>query len=330
MADINYDDYIGDPRDQFEHDYRGLKDVQEAYWKKYSKSNNFWDYLRILKYYDSGIFKQIKSLLPARATATLGVLVEPNILNRSKEVLGEIPNYESNYYENAGHYDDGILATRIISGSDDNLLSLSGEFPYYEGESDIANWIPQSGSVGLLAMPSRYRLNVTQSNEWGLSYLTASVTDGDVNFEEVLNPVITASRLSEHNFEYRYFFHSDLSASLHPTFGINPVHIGAMSGSNENPFQTYMLSRKPFMGHYSHSLVPSELQSVAYDSTLFRSFYQATSHGSDRLDPNYPAVEISLTNPTRLIVQEPGESRLVDDTKLNPRDTGIVKGEELD
>ena len=111
-------------------------------------------------------------------------MVEPNILNRSKEVLGEIPNYESNYYENAGHYDDGILATRIISGSDDSFLKLAGEFPYYEGESDIAHWIPQSGSVGLLAMPSRYRLNVTQSNEWGLSYLTASVTDGDVNFEE--------------------------------------------------------------------------------------------------------------------------------------------------
>ena len=143
-------------------------------------------------------------------------MVEPNILNRSKEVLGEIPNYESNYYENAGHYDDGILATRIISGSDDNLLSLSGEFPYYEGESDIAHWIPQSGSVGLLAMPSRYRLNVTQSNEWGLSYLTASVTDGDVNFEEVLNPVITASRLSEHNFEYRYFFQYDSCTSFNP------------------------------------------------------------------------------------------------------------------
>jgi len=315
LADVKYDDYIGDPRDQFEQDYRGLKNVQESYWKKYPKANNFWDYLRILKYYDSGIFKQIKSLLPARAKTTLGVLVEPNILNRSKEVLGKTPEHESLYFENAGHYDDGILATRIISSSDDNFLTAVGEFPYYEGESNIARWIPQSGSVGTLAMPSRYRLNVTQSNEWGLSYLTASVTDGDIKFEEVFNPVITASRLSEHNFEYRYFFETAESASSHPTFGINPIHIGALSGSKLNGF----------FGHYSHSLVSSEVQSVAYDSTLFRSFYQATSHGSDKRDPNYPAVEITLTNPTRLVAVEPGESRLVDDTKANPRTTDFFK-----
>ena len=80
-----------------------------------------------------------------------------------------------------------------------------------------------------------------------------------------------------------------------------------------------------FFGHYSHSLVSSEVQSVAYDSTLFRSFYQATSHGSDKRDPNYPAVEITLTNPTRLVAVEPGESRLVDDTKANPRTTDFFK-----
>ena len=315
LADINYDDYIGDPRDQFEQDYRGLKDVQKSYWKKYPKANNFWDYLRILKYYDSGIFKQIKSLLPARAKTTLGVLVEPNILNRSKEVLGQAPSFESNYYENAGEYEEGILATRIISGSDDNFLTVVGEFPYYEGESNIARWIPQSGSIGTLAMPSRYRLNATQENEWGLNYTTASITDGDIKFEEVFNPVITASRVSEHNFEYRYFFETAELASSHPTIGINPIHVGALSGSELNGF----------LGHYSHSFVSSEIQSLAYDSPLFRSFYQGTSHGSDKNDPNYPVVEITLTNPTRLVTVEPGESRLVDDTKANPRTTDFFK-----
>jgi len=324
LADVNYDDYIGDPRDQFEQDYRGLKDIQESYWKKYPKSNNFWDYLRILKYYDSGIFKQIKSLLPARAKTTLGVLVEPNILNRSKEVLGQIPTFESNYYENAGQYDQGVLATRIISGSDDNFLTVVGEFPYYEGESNIARWIPKSGSIGTLAMPSRYSLNVTQSTEWGTNYVDASITDGDIKFEEVVNPVITASRLSEHNFEYRYYFDSAFSASLHPTFGVNPIHIGALSGSTLT-YQRYRLGHRAFIGHYSHSFERSEIQSVAYDSTLFRSFYQATSHGADKNDPNYPAVEITLTNPTRLVTVEPGESRLVDDTKANPRTTDFFK-----
>jgi hypothetical protein len=334
LADINYDDYIGDPRDQFEHDYRGLKEIQNAYWKKYSKSNNFWDYLRILKYYDSGIFKQIKTLLPARVKSTLGVLVEPNILNRSKEVLGNVPNFESLYYENAGEFDPGIrvgtgTAPFVSTSSAESIVTVGGDFPYYEGESNISYWIPESGSIGVLAMPSRYRLHgnsVSQSNEWGLSYLTASITKGDVNFEEVLNPTITGSTLSEHNFEYRYFFHSDASASRHPTVGIRPVHIGAMSGSITVTSLTaphVFVSNGLFMGHYSHSLVPSEFQSMAYDSTLFRAFYKGTNHGSDPQDPNYPAVEMTITNPTRLVSKEPGESRLVDDSKLNPRDTGF-------
>jgi hypothetical protein len=36
-------------------------------------------------------------------------------------------------------------------------------------------------------------------------------------------------------------------------------------------------------------------------------------------------VEITLTNPTRLVTVEPGESRLVDDTKANPRTTDFYK-----
>ena len=61
LADVNYDDYIGDPRDEFEYSYRGLDDVRNSYWQKYKQVNNFWDYLRILQYYDSGIFKQMTS-----------------------------------------------------------------------------------------------------------------------------------------------------------------------------------------------------------------------------------------------------------------------------
>ena len=64
-------------------------------------------------------------------------MVEPNILNRSKEIIGDTPEYESLYYENAGEFDQGILATRIISGSDDSMLKLTAEYPYHEGESKL-------------------------------------------------------------------------------------------------------------------------------------------------------------------------------------------------
>ena len=308
LADVNYDDYIGDPRDEFEYSYRGLDDVRNSYWQKYKQVNNFWDYLRILQYYDSGIFKQMRALLPARANSTLGVLVEPNILNRSKEVVGKAPEFESLYFENAGEFGRGI-APFVTSSTVDSVISIGGEYPYYEGDVNAHHYEPQSGSLGALGQSSLYDINTIQNNEHHHTYATASVTKGDIQsiYAESINPYISASRPSEHNFTYSYYFSSSLSASNHPSFGVTPVHVGAN--------QQY--------SNYSHSLELSEYQTLAYDSTLFRAFYKGVVFGADPKEPDYPAVELTITSPTRLVTKEPGESRLVDDSKLNPKDTGF-------
>ena len=36
---------------------------------------------------------KLEQLLPARADSTIGVLIEPNILERNKEVLGKKPSF---------------------------------------------------------------------------------------------------------------------------------------------------------------------------------------------------------------------------------------------
>jgi len=82
MPNLDFDQYIGDPRDQYKEQYSGLVEARNLYWKKYSGPNNFWDYLRLLKYYDSSLYEQVRSLIPARANATVGILVEPTILER--------------------------------------------------------------------------------------------------------------------------------------------------------------------------------------------------------------------------------------------------------
>ena len=327
LADVNYDDYIGDPRDEFKVTYRGLDNARTSYWQKYKSANNFWDYMRILQYYDSGIFKQMKSLLPARAKATLGVLVEPNILNRSKQIAGDLPEYENVYYENAGHYERG-LDPYISSSTQQALFTVDGEYPYHEVDVNIHHYEPQSGSLGTLGMPSLYGLNVTQSNEWGNNYVDASITKGDVEniFEEGVSPFISASRLSEHNFIYKYYFETAHSASKHPSFGSTPVHVGALTGSvvrggiNDGQFVHY--------GHYSHSLELSEFQTMAYDGPLFRAFYKQLTWGTASNDPDFPAVELTITNPTRLVNRDPGESKLVNDSKVEPRDVNFWYGKD--
>ena len=123
FPNIDFDQYIGDPRDQYKEEYSGLAEVRNLYWKKYAGPNNFWDYLRLLKYYDSSLYKQIKSLIPARANATVGILIEPTIFERDKIIIGKQPTFEPQHY------------TTFINM--DPEISESAEYKNFE--SDI-NW----------------------------------------------------------------------------------------------------------------------------------------------------------------------------------------------
>ena len=98
MPNLDFDQYIGEPSDQYEEQYTGLVEARNLYWQKYAGPNNFWDYLRLLKYYDHSLFKQIKDLLPARANANVGILIEPTLLERDKIVIGKKPTFEPEHW----------------------------------------------------------------------------------------------------------------------------------------------------------------------------------------------------------------------------------------
>jgi len=98
MPNLDFDQYIGDPRDQYKEQYTGLTTARDLYWQKYSGPNNFWDYLRLLKYYDASLYKQVHDLVPARANATVGILIEPTILERDKVIIGKEPTFEPQHH----------------------------------------------------------------------------------------------------------------------------------------------------------------------------------------------------------------------------------------
>ena len=68
--------------------------AQTNYWKKYQNRNDFEAYFRALQIYDFTLFKYIKRLLPQRVDAITGLVVEPNVLERSKFVLNKKPTIE--------------------------------------------------------------------------------------------------------------------------------------------------------------------------------------------------------------------------------------------
>jgi len=248
IADFNFDDFIGDPRDENKFQYKDLTHLRNEYFKRYTNTNNFFDYLRILSFYDKSVFDSVRSLIPARAQADLGVLIEPNLLERSKQVVGRGVEFDNRYFENANHFEDGIQVTRFIESGSDNYFNSSGEYTTYNGEINAA-FFDTGSALGFLGIPSLVKLNqIDKRSVFGSLYATSSITLGptDQIFTETLQPNITGSRLSEKNEVEQFFYSSSFSASIGPTLA------------------------------YSSSFLESDVSSMAETTNLFRAFVQGT------------------------------------------------------
>jgi hypothetical protein len=133
VGNLDISDYIGDPRDQYKTYYSGLKTIRDQYFQKYNSPNNFWDYLRVLKFFDKAVFQQVKTLIPARANAHLGTLIEENILRRNKVKFMDYPTVENPYFENSMSMGFGTA-----SATSDYYEGFSSEsmYPATMGTSD--------------------------------------------------------------------------------------------------------------------------------------------------------------------------------------------------
>ena len=126
---FNIDEYLGDPSNLTSDNYSGLGAVaQSVLGGSLGTSNqyNLQDYVRLIKFFDNTVFKMVKDFIPARAVADTGIIIKPNLLNRSKAksvtVSGTQPEYS------------GSIDTAFITGSD------GGAFTTSTGTSDTS-WI---------------------------------------------------------------------------------------------------------------------------------------------------------------------------------------------
>lgn len=78
------DDYFGEYSAVNSDEYVNLKHFAREYWKKYPNKNDFTAYIRLIAKFDFSVFDQIRQTLPLRTNEILGVVVEPNVLERSK------------------------------------------------------------------------------------------------------------------------------------------------------------------------------------------------------------------------------------------------------
>ena len=117
LGSFNIDDYIGDPRLNSLNTYPNLDQLRDFYFQKYSKSQNVFDIIKLLSYFDNSLFKMIKDFVPAKTNLSTGLTIKSHILERNKIARHE-PTLESTQHS-------GSIETAFISGSNGLNVNLN-------------------------------------------------------------------------------------------------------------------------------------------------------------------------------------------------------------
>ena len=165
MPNLDFDQYIGDPRDQYKEQYEGLTTARDLYWKKYSGPNNFWDYLRLLKYYDNSLYKQVRDLIPARANASVGILIEPTLLERDKIIIGKEPTIEPSHHVTLIEVGNQISESAFYQTYEDNV-NWSVPFGINKEKMETGSYISSSAKY------EAFETNLTYTDPFRVNYYT--------------------------------------------------------------------------------------------------------------------------------------------------------------
>ena len=124
FAGLEFDDFIGDPRDLYNPSYKDLENIRKLYFQRFDKRNDFFDFIRLIQYYDSTLFDHIKSLVPYRAHESVGLVIEPHLLERPKYERWKEPfNEELHFRNDIGYFDAGPKCTSSLTSRHDYLTS---------------------------------------------------------------------------------------------------------------------------------------------------------------------------------------------------------------
>jgi len=197
---FNIDNYIGDPRIESDARYDSLNIVskkileEDITWEDmtsaWEDSNFNWNddlafnrspngFIRLLKFFDNSLFKQIKDFLPARTVTATGLIIEPHVLNRSKITAPSV-SFTNDIYSSS-------ISISTVTGSD------GGSFPYAAKQTYTTDY-----SSSIVSPLGRVKRDVTGeevriTGEYSGSFLI--VQDGELNksnnLKKSAQPLIT-------------------------------------------------------------------------------------------------------------------------------------------
>jgi len=297
VGDLNFDNYLGDPRDREELDYRGLGYVANNYWKKYTAPNNFWDYIRMIKYYDQSLFPQLRKLIPARAKADIGVIIEPNIFERPKVTIGKTPKFENKFYSSSIDVTKDIT---IVTGSY-NHGSVVTDYEAYDGNIGVFSYQEEISGSSFISASGENLLKVATGSEVRDSFM-------DLSIWQRLNT----------NDEY----YSDVTMSFGAGAGdtiegvkkvIMPVITGSrVYGINQRTINVYTSSADAkALNPNSSSFKNTDLDNFSHlFQGLRNSFYEGVKNTGKTTSDGREPIEVIISAPTKLVTTDEGGSPL--------------------
>ena len=288
VGNLNFEDYLGDPRDKTKLSYRGLNYVADNYWKKYTAPNNFWDYMRLIKYYDQSLYPQLRKLIPARAKPDIGLLIEPNIFERPKVVVGKKQIAENKFYSSSIDVSKEVL---VITGSYNHGSSITN-YEAYDGKINIYSYetgssVVSSSGANLLkeASGSEVRDSFIDRSIWqrlgegDYSNVTMSFGDTLSGVKGGQQDIISGSRV----------------------YGINQRTI---------PFYSSSLSASKYL-NYSSSFLDTDADNFSgLTQGLRNSFYLGVANSIKTTSDGKSPIEVIISAPTKLVTTDEGESTL--------------------
>jgi hypothetical protein len=279
------DQYIGDPGETESRSYPRLIQAAQNYWKKYSTSNDINAYINMFTLFDLSFFKQLEQLLPARADKLTGILVQPNLLERSKdkilpvikkdnvsysvEIFDSAPTASGNYLQYVGNIAGNIMT--IVGVDDDQWQAYltSSAISSYEGTTYSYDYLILSGS----------------------KYITGSTPYWRSESEL---PVLLTSTYSEFRLANDVRF---VSSSF-------PI---GYYGTSSYGSSSYALPLKKFTGSLVQfqDYLPTGINNQRYAGSKLTS--PAFNINSTQTIDGGPVVEWRTANPNQLIYQQAGE-----------------------
>lgn len=171
---------IGAPNLQYSSSYIPLVELANTYFSaEYTSKYNVWDFIRVIKYYNNSVFKMLRDWVPARGSASTGIVIKSHMLERNK-----YPRQEPSY--------------TILSGSANvYMVSISGS----DGGS------VQDDTYYVEKIPVQYQSNsIYLGNSSGTIYMSSSTNiqkyTGEFSGSTIQTDFNTFSQVEISSYEY--------------------------------------------------------------------------------------------------------------------------------